>query len=120
MTDFITPFAKYILQCKSVSENKLFINAVHAQDGVKQLVTSQIDRAQDKEFVDGSVLHKVIFTIFDFRSISFNALVHFSSALEYVLLLRCSNLEKGLITAIGIAAATRPAARSHRFSRPSM
>ena len=75
MTDFITPFAKYILQCKSVSENKLLINAVHAQDGVKQLVTSQIDRAQDKEFVDGSVLHKVIFTIFDFRSISFNALV---------------------------------------------
>lgn len=74
--DFITPFTEYILQCDSVKNNKLFINAVtKAQDGAKQLVTSQIDRAQDKEYVDGSVLHKVIFTVFDFKSISFNAIV---------------------------------------------
>ena len=74
--DFITPFTEYILQCDSVKNNKLFINAViKAQDGVKQLVTSQIDRTQDKEYVDGSVLHKVIFTVFDFKSISFNAIV---------------------------------------------
>ncbi len=74
--DFITPFTEYILQCDSVKKNKLFINSIaNAQDGAKQLVTSQIDRAQDKEYVDGSVLHKVIFTVFDFKSISFNAIV---------------------------------------------
>ena len=74
--DFITPFTEYILQCDSVKNNKLFINAVaNAQDGAKQLVTSQIDLAQDKEYVDGSVLHKVIFTVFDFKSISFSSIV---------------------------------------------
>lgn len=73
--DFITPFIEYIMQCQSVGQNKLFLNAVNAQHGVKQLVTSQIDRAQDKEFTDGSVEHKVIFTLFDFKSISFNAIV---------------------------------------------
>lgn len=74
--DFITPFIEYIMQCDSVKNNRLFINVIaNAQDGAKQLVTSQIDRAQDKEFVDGSVLHKVIFTVFDFKSISFNTIV---------------------------------------------
>ena len=74
--DFITPFAKFIMQCESVKNNKLFLNFVEKQkDGIKQIVTSQIDRAQDKEYVDGSVLHKVIFTVFDFKSIGFNALI---------------------------------------------
>ena len=51
--DFITPFTEYILQCDSVKNNKLFINAAaKAQDGAKQLVTSQIDRAQDKEYAE--------------------------------------------------------------------
>lgn len=74
--DFITPFAKFIMQCDSVKNNKLFLNFVkNQQNGIKQIVTSQIDRAQDKEYVDGSVLHKVIFTVFDFKSIGFNALI---------------------------------------------
>ena len=74
--DFITPFAKFIMQCESVKNNKLFLNFVEdQQNGIKQIVTSQIARAQDKEYVDGSVLHKVIFTIFDFKSIGFNALI---------------------------------------------
>ena len=73
--DFITPFAEYLLTCESVKNNKLFLNAVNIEDGAKQIVTSEIDRSQDKEYIDGSVLHKVIFTLFDFKNISFSAIL---------------------------------------------
>lgn len=83
--DFIKPFVEFLMTCDSVSSNKLFLNCVQNQESnIKQIVTSQIDRAQDKEFVDGSVLHKVIFTIFDFKSIGFNALIQDLTANENI------------------------------------
>lgn len=73
--DYTSPFVKWLLQSEYIKKNKLFLNAVQAQDSNIQIVTQQISRNEDKHFVDGSVLHKVRFTVFDFKSISFNQLV---------------------------------------------
>lgn len=73
--DYVTPFLKWLLNSDYIRGNKLFLNAVEAKDNNIQIVTQQITRSQDKEYVDGSVLHRIVFTIFDFKSISFNQLV---------------------------------------------
>ncbi len=72
--DYISPFIKWLLQSEYIKNNKLFLNAVEAQDSNIQIVSQQIARNEDKHYVDGSVLHKVRFTVFDFKSISFNQL----------------------------------------------
>lgn len=73
--DYVTPFLKWLLNSDYIRGNKLFLNAVEAKDNNIQIVTQQITRSQDKEYVDGSVLHRIVFTVFDFKSISFNQLV---------------------------------------------
>lgn len=73
--DYITPFLSWLLKCDYIKENKLFLNAVQAKDNSIQLVTQQISKSQDKHYIDGSTLHRVIFTVFDYKSISFNQLV---------------------------------------------
>lgn len=73
--DYTSPFIKWLLQSEYIKNNKLFLNTVQAQESNIQIVTQQISRNEDKRFVDGSVLHKVRFTIFDFKSISFNQLI---------------------------------------------
>lgn len=73
--DYVTPFLKWLLNSDYIRGNKLFLNAVEAKDNNIQIVTQQIMRSQDKEYVDGSVLHRIVFTVFDFKSISFNQLV---------------------------------------------
>ena len=73
--NFVAPFINFLLECEYISKNKLFLNAISGDINAIQIVTSEIDRKQDKEFVDGSVLHKVLFTVFDYKSISFNQLV---------------------------------------------
>lgn len=73
--DLITPFLNWIIQCPEISSNKLFLNAVTAQDKAIQIVSQEIISANDKKFVDGSVQHTVLFTIFDYKSISFNQMV---------------------------------------------
>lgn len=70
--NYVSPFVKWLLQSEYIKKNKLFLNAVEAQDSNIQIVTQQIARNEDKRYIDGSVLHKVRFTVFDFKSISFN------------------------------------------------
>ena len=73
--DYITPFITWLLTCPYVRNNKVFVNALEAKNDNIQIVTQQIARSQDKRYVDGSVLHRVIFTVFDYKSITFNQLV---------------------------------------------
>lgn len=73
--DYVTPFIKWLLQSDYIKNNKLFLNAVNAEDNSIQLVTQQIARNQDKKYIDGSTLHRVVFTVFDYKSISFNQFV---------------------------------------------
>lgn len=73
--DYITPFIKWLLTCPYVRKNKVFANAMQASKDNIEIVTQQISRSQDKCYIDGSVLHRVVFTVFDYKSISFNQLV---------------------------------------------
>lgn len=73
--DYVTPFLEWLIKSDYIKNNKLFLNAVEATDRNIQIITQQISRNEDKHFIDGSVLHKVKFTIFDFKSISFNQLL---------------------------------------------
>lgn len=73
--NFITPFLEWLIQCPTVAQNRVFLNAINAADDDIQVVTQEVSRAEDKEYIDGSVLHRVVFTIFNFKSISFNMLV---------------------------------------------
>ena len=74
--DYTTPFVEWLIKnCDYVKNNKLFLNAVTAENNNKQIVTQHIARSEDKHYCDGSVLRKIKFTIFDFQSISFNMLV---------------------------------------------
>jgi len=73
--DFLTPFLNWLITCPYIRNNKIFLNSLKAQDNNIQIVTQQVSRAQSKHYIDGSHLHTVIFTVFDYKSPSFNALV---------------------------------------------
>lgn len=73
--DYVTPFIQWLIKSDYIKNNKLFLNAAEATDSNIQIVSQQISRNEDKHYVDGSVLHKVKFTVFDFKSISFNQLL---------------------------------------------
>ena len=73
--DFLTPFINWLLTCPQIASNKLFLNNINAKDNNIQVVTQQIMRSQSNFYVDGSIEHTVIFTVFDYKSPSFNQLV---------------------------------------------
>lgn len=67
--DFVTPFIEWLLQCEYIQNNKLFLNAVDAKDNNIQIATQQVQKVQ--EYIDGSGMYKIVFTLFDYKSISF-------------------------------------------------
>lgn len=73
--DFITPFIKWLLQSDYIKNNKLFLNAIEAQDNNLQIITQQIAENQVTKYVDGSKSYSITFSINNYKSISYNQLV---------------------------------------------
>lgn len=73
--DLITPFIEWLLKSDYIKKNKLFLNAIMAQDGNIQIVTQQISDNQIKRFVDGSKSYPLTYSIVHFKSASYNPLV---------------------------------------------
>ena len=73
--DLITPFITWLLKSDYIKKNKLFLNAIQAQDGNIQIVTQQVSENQIKRFVDGSKSYPLTFSIVHFKSASYNPLV---------------------------------------------
>ena len=65
----------YICQCPQIQNNALFFNFLNAKDNDKQFVTIPNDTNINKPYIDGSVLKRYSFTIIDYRSVSYQALV---------------------------------------------
>jgi hypothetical protein len=65
----------YLIQCPQIKNNPLFFNFADAQDNNKQLLTIANDKATNKPYIDGSVLKKYTFTIVDYRSVVYQAIV---------------------------------------------
>ena len=73
--DFITPFIKWLLQSDYIKQNKVFLNAIEAQDNNVQIVTQQISKNQITNFVDGSKSYPITFSINNYKSISYSQIV---------------------------------------------
>lgn len=73
--DFVTPFIEWLLQSEYIKNNKLFLNAIEAQNDNVQIVTQQIADNQVTEYVDGSKTYPITFFINNYKSISYNQLV---------------------------------------------
>ena len=73
--DYTTPFINWLLQSEYVRTNKLFLNAVQAQDNNLQIITQQIPENQVKRYVDGSKTYPITFSIANYKSVSYNQIV---------------------------------------------
>lgn len=73
--DYVTPFIEWLLQSDYIKNNKLFLNAVEAQDNNVQIVTQQIAENQIKRYVDGSKSYPITFYVNNYKSVSYNPLV---------------------------------------------
>ena len=65
----------YLNTCPSIVNNPLFFNFANAKDENKQITVRSSDKNRNRSYVDGSVEKQFSFTIYDFRSISYNAIV---------------------------------------------
>lgn len=65
----------YLISCPAIKNNPLFFNFADIKDNNKQLVTVANEKALDKPYIDGSVLKQYTFTIMDYKSVAYNAIV---------------------------------------------
>lgn len=65
----------YLIQCPQIAGNSFFFNAIEAKDDNKQFVTLADDRALQKPYIDGSILKRFTFTIIDYKSVTYQAIV---------------------------------------------
>jgi hypothetical protein len=65
----------YLNDCPAIQNNSLFFNFINAKDNNKQFVTVGNDKNVEQPYIDGSVLKRYTFTIIDYRSIAYQAIV---------------------------------------------
>lgn len=65
----------FLITCPQIQDNPLFFNFLNAKDGNKQLISSGNDKTMNKPYIDGSVAKRYTFTIIDYRSIAYQAVV---------------------------------------------
>lgn len=65
----------YMIQCPQILNNPLFFNAINAKDNNKEIITVSTEKLLQKPYIDGSVLKRYTFTIIDFRSVTYQAVV---------------------------------------------
>lgn len=65
----------FLLGCDTIKDSPLYFNFINAKDNNKQFITMANERALEQPFVDGSVQKRYTFTIVDFKSVTYNALV---------------------------------------------
>ena len=58
-----------------IKANKVFLNAVQAEDNNLQIITQQIAENQVKHYIDGSKSYPITFSINNYKSFSYNQLV---------------------------------------------
>lgn len=65
----------FICNCPEIQAHPLFFNFINAKPDNKQIITSGNDKNIQKPYIDGSVLKRYVFTLIDFRSVSYQAIV---------------------------------------------
>lgn len=65
----------FLITCPAIRDNPLYFNFLNAKDGNKQFITSGNDKLMNKTYIDGSVSRRFTFTIIDYRSVAYQAVV---------------------------------------------
>lgn len=65
----------FLMTCDYIKNNPLFFNFGQAKSDNKQIVTVANDVRVNEPFIDGSVRKRYTFTIIDYKSIAYNAVV---------------------------------------------
>lgn len=61
--------------CPQIVSNPTFFNFIEAKNNNKQIVTVSQEKTVQKPFIDGSVLKQYTFTIIDYKSVAYQAIV---------------------------------------------
>ncbi|MBP5710550.1 MAG: hypothetical protein J6W84_06195 [Bacteroidales bacterium] len=78
MVDKYQAIIDYLNNCPQIQQNPLFFNFSEAKDNAKQLMIVPVDKVINQPYIDGSVLKRYTFTIYDYRSITYQALAKIS------------------------------------------
>ena len=70
-----TTVIDYLMDCPVIRDNPLFFNFAEIEDNNKQIVTTATDKRIEQPYIDGSVLKRYTFTIIDYRSVIYDAIV---------------------------------------------
>jgi len=65
----------FLCTCPAIQSNPLFFNFINAKDDNKQIVTMGNDKNINRPYIDGSVMKRYSFTLIDYRSVSYQAIV---------------------------------------------
>lgn len=65
----------FLITCPQIKDSPMYFNFVNAKDNNKQLITLANDTALNRNYTDGSKLKRYTFTIIDFRSVNYQAIV---------------------------------------------
>ena len=75
MVDKNQAIITFLSECPEIQSHPLYFNFSNAKDNNKQIVTTGNDKATNKPYIDGSVLKQFTFTIIDYKSIAYRAVV---------------------------------------------
>lgn len=70
-----TAIINYLIQCPAIQDSPLYFNFVHGNEDDKQIITTSNEKTIDRPYIDGSILKRFTFTIIDFKSIAYRAVV---------------------------------------------
>ena len=76
MVDKNQAIIDYLLTCPAIANSPVYFNAIQAKNNTKELITIATDKNTHTPYIDGSVAKRYTFTIIDFKSISYNPIVH--------------------------------------------
>lgn len=65
----------FLIGCPAITSSPLYFNFINAKDDNKQFVTVTNDKVMNRPYVDGSVLKRYTFTVIDYKSVAYNAIV---------------------------------------------
>jgi len=65
----------WLITCPQIQNSPLYFNFISAKDDNKQIITLANDKAIYSRYIDGSVLKRYTFTVIDFKSIAYRAIV---------------------------------------------
>lgn len=65
----------FLITCPSIRDNPLFFNFLEAKDDNKQLVVTGNEKSLNVKYIDGSEEKRFTFTIIDYKSIAYQAIV---------------------------------------------